>query len=482
MKKCPKCGYWNDDAALKCEKCQNEFAPVKKVRAYPKPRQEAAEQQPKPESGLDDSWQNDSWQQDISSQASYSGDTLEQTTTLKSGWTQKYNWKRIGLVGGILAAIVVVVLVVLLVLSQLKKSSVYKDAQQALADEDYATAAALLEESASYGNEDARYQLGELYLQGNGVEADAETGNELRQQALEGGSSLASYGFAMEDLNTYAETGDSTALSSCLERLEASKESEALYQRSLLMRTAGEIEQADTLLEKAVDADCLAAVCDMAQNYLDSGDNSAAMKLLESYPDQNEPDLQATMEWVSMHNGESSAWQAMQLLADSGCGLANAYLGDIYYDGMVAGQERDFNIAYTYYDTAAQQGSVRGELGRLMTSMVRRDGNYDEMYATATRLYRLGYVNAGAVMGNMMYEGIGVPEDHTGMQYIIAAANNNYAPAELYLASYYYNQNDLTKCQEYLQAAYNHGSRADANRNAVAYLGEDYVMGPDTLY
>lgn len=453
MKRCPQCGFWNEDNAVQCEQCHAPLA-----KSAPESTESSA---PFP--------------QDFPS-------GMPQAATDHVPFLQRFDWKRLGILFGAVVAILVVAVIGTMIFRFISRGTTYDDALQAMKEGDYAGAATLLEKSASYGNEDALYQLGELYVQGNGVTADPDKGNEMRQEALEAGSSLASYRFALEDLETYVSTGDSAALSSCMEKLEASKEPEAYYRRSLLLRVSGDLEQADTLLKKASDAHCLEAMCDVAQQYLDEGNTDDAQKLLNKYSDQQDPTLQAAQAWVAMHTGDSTGWQTMQSLADAGCALANAYLGDIYYDGMVAGLDRDFNTAFNYYDLASQGGSVRGTLGKLMTGMVRGDSNYDEIFAEASRLYHMGYVDAGAIMGNMMYAGMGQNADPSGLQYIIAAANNGYAPAELFLASYYYNENDLDKCRQYLTDAYNHGSRADANRNAIAYLGEDAVMGPDTLY
>lgn len=449
MKRCPQCGFWNEDNAVKCEQCHAPLA-----KADPESTESSA---PFP-SGM------------------------PQATTDHVPFLQRFDWKRLGILFGAVIAILVVAAIGTMIFRFISRGTTYDDALQAMEKGDYAGAVSLLEKSVSYGNEDALYQLGELYVQGNGVTADPNKGNEMRQEALAAGSSLANYRFALEDLDVYVISGDNAALSSCMEKLEVSKEPEAYYRRSLLLRVSGDIEQADTLLKKASDAHCLEAMCDAAQQYLDQGENEEAKKLLNKYGNSQDPTVQAALAWVAMHNGDSTSWQTMQALADSGCALANAYLGDIYYDGMVTGLKRDFNTAFNYYDLAAQEGCVRGMLGKLMAGMVRGDTNYDEIFTQATQLYRMGYVDAGAVMGNMMYDGMGRDVDLSGLQYIIAAANNGYAPAELFLASYYYNQNDLDKCQQYLTNAYNHGSRADANRNAIAYLGEDSVIGPDTFY
>lgn len=453
MKICPNCGYQNDDKAAVCEQCHFAFNPKAKRGASAHISEQSSDEPLQPV-------------------------RLVRPTPL---W-KKINWKKIAMLLVVLLLLAAAVVVGRTVIQRRQKVSLYEDAKKQIAIGAYEQAAQSLEKAVSLGNPDAAYLLGQFYLDGTGVSVDAEKGDALRRQAYENGSDLACYGFAMEDLRAYVESGSITDLQACLAKLEKSSSADALYQRSLLERVAGNIEGADELLQKAVNAGSLNATCDMAQYLLYSGDNESALALLQEYPYQEEPSIQASIAWIRMHNGESSSWQVMQQLSNAGCGLADAFLGDVFYDGLVPGQERDFNVAYNYYKKSSEEGCVRGSIGMAMTLNVNPEISEEELYQMAVRLYRQGYVNAGAIIGDMMIAGRGVKQDPTGLQYIIASANNCYAPAELYMASYYYKENDMAKCKEYLQRAYNHDSRSSANICAAAYLGDSYTMGPDTLY
>lgn len=427
----------------------------------------------------------DGWSDPDEDEPEHSGHTRKGGKRSKAGrlsWYERVAWNKIGILLLVLAVAVGAVLAVLAFVRTSKKKSLYADAKNAIAQGDYQNAAAKLEQAIEYGSKDAKYLLGTLYLNGDGVEKDETKGQALCNEAFEEGSDYAYYCRAMEDLEEYVDTGDAAKLSDCQNKLEQSDEPDATYQRSLLLRVSGDADGADQLLETAVKGGSLGAICDQAQYKIYAGDYDGALDVLKKYAYQDDLDLQATTAWVKLHQGDTSSWQNLINLANNGCGLANAYLGDIYYDGLIAGQERDFGKAAQYYQIASKADCMRGRIGLSLTMLVNGNGYYEKSFAVAVNAYRRGYVNAGSILGNLMYEGLGTEEKHEGMQYIIAAANNCYAPAEMYLASYYYKEGDTDKCYEYLERAYKHDSRADANRNLEAYLGNSDGFGADTFY
>lgn len=363
----------------------------------------------------------------------------------------------------------------------------YLQARAELQSGDYDSAVESLTKAKKFGSADATYLLSECYENGTGVEQDSDLARELREEASEKGSKLAAYALAMDSFEEYMETGSASALQDCVDELRTNDSPEALYQLSLMTRVgtgvAQNISEADSLLKQAAEGGCVKALCDYAQKLVYQGEFEEALTLLQGYEDQQNLDVQAAEGFVYLFSGQAN--QGIQLIsnaAEAGSSYGNLYLGDIYYNGSVAGS--DHSRAYDYYLASAQAGNYEGQVGLAMCTALDSSGHRDDSLAwsLAQDCYQRGYVDSACLIGYFKQYGLGgqTADPTEALRYTTAAADNCYSPAEVLLAGIY--KDDAVKCLEYLQRAYNHGARTEANNLARDYLGySSEYFGPSTF-
>lgn len=351
----------------------------------------------------------------------------------------------------------------------------YQQGTEALEDGDYEAAVEALLQAHKLGNADATYRLSQCYRTGSGVPANEERADEMLAQALDRGSDRALYEVGMACFEDYIATGSEDSLAECIEYLEQSKEPDAAYQRSLFTRAGvgltPDASQADALLKEAAQDGSVAALNDLAVQMAGSGQAEEALDVLRSYPDQEDPDILAAKGYVSLFCEDSDEGTALldQAVA-KGSAWASYYWGLIYYNSLLTGAERDINGALNYFQQAVNGGSYRGKCELALCLAVL--GDNERALPMAQDCYNRGYLEAACVMGNA------AGDETRRLDYMKQAASVNYAPAEIWMA-WYYSASDTEQCEWYLQRAYAHGARYEANLAAQNYfgVGADY-FGP----
>lgn len=362
-------------------------------------------------------------------------------------------------------------------LFKVQSEKYFREGSTALRSQQYEQAVEALTKASDWGSADALYLLSECYRSGNGVAADEAMADELFAKALEKGSGYAMYDQAMKSFDTYIETADQTALNDCIEGLQESDAPDAKYQLSLLTRSGigvkVDTEQADSLLREAAEAGSVDALCDMAQVLMYEQGAQTALDFLYDYGDPDDPDIMAAEGYVRLFSDSSSGTTLLNQAAEAGSSWANYYWGEIYYNSLLTGTSRDVDTAQSYFQAASDAGNYRGRYELALCLSVR--GDTENAVAMATECYNRGYGEAGCVIaGNMS-------DDTKKLDYMNQAADLNYAPAEVWMA-WYYHDKDQGKCETYLQRAYLHGARYEANAAAQDYFdtGIDY-FGSSTL-
>lgn len=351
----------------------------------------------------------------------------------------------------------------------------YQQGTEALADGDYETAVEAFLQAHKMGNADATYRLSQCYRTGSGVPADEELADEMLAQALDRGSDRARYEVGMACFEDYIATGSEESLAECIEYLEQSKDPDAAYQRSLFTRAGvgvtPDASQADALLKEAAEDGSVAALNDLAVQMAGSDQAEEALEVLRGYPDQENPDILAAEGYVNLFCQNSDEGTALldQAVA-KGSAWGNYYWGLIYYNSLLTGAERDINGALNYFQQAVNGGSYRGKCELALCLAVL--GDSDRALPMAQDCYNRGYLEAACVLGNA------TSDETRRLDYMKQAAAVNYAPAEIWMA-WYYSGSDASQCEAYLERAYHHGARYEANLTAQSYfdVGADY-FGP----
>lgn len=362
-------------------------------------------------------------------------------------------------------------------LFQVQSAKYFREAQTALSSQQYEQAVDALEKASDWGNADAVYLLSECYRNGNGVPADETMADELFAKALEKGSGYAVYAQAMTSFDTYLSSGDETALTDCITGLQESDAPDAKYQLSLFTRSGIGVKvdtaQADTLLEEAAAAGSTDALCDLAQKLMYEQGTQTALDVLAEYGDENNPDIMAAEGYVQLFSDSGSGTTLLNQALEAGSAWANYYWGEIYYNSLLTGSSRDITTAQSYFQAASDAGNYRGRYELALCLSV--EGDADTSMTLAQECYNRGYGEAACVIaGN-------TTDDTKKLDYMTQAADLNYAPAEVWMA-WYYHDKDEGKCESYLQRAYLHGARYEANVAAQDYfdVGIDY-FGSSTL-
>lgn len=377
------------------------------------------------------------------------------------------------------------------VVSGKMQAKYYQQARAEMRSGDYESAVENLNRAKRFGSADAVYLLSECYANGTGVAQDADKAQELLEEAAKKGSELASYAVAMRDFEQYLQDGSNSALQACLDELQGNESGEALYQLSLMTRVgigvSQSMTQANELLRQAAEKGYVNAMCDYAQKLVYAGQADAAKEMLDGYVDQEDLDIQAAKGFVALFSGDvSSGMQQISNAAAAGGGYGNLYMGDMYYNGTVAARDRV--RAYDYYLASANAGNYEGKVGLAMCTALDETGhrNDEEAAAMAKDCYNRGYVDAACLIGYFHHTGnAGFVVDSTeAMRYTMMAADNYYAPAEILMAGMVIasDPSNASRCEGYLQAAYDHGALTEANLQAMAYLGRgSEYFGPNTL-
>ena len=376
--------------------------------------------------------------------------------------------------------VLIVILAVLLVMGGMALRSSqsernYEQGSAAWEQGDYGTAVSFLQQAYKYGNTDAAYLLSLCYRSGEGVPQDVQQADQLLEEALEKKSGLALYNVGMSCFEDYIANGSQQSLTECITYLQDSDDARAKYQLSLMTRTGigmvPNTDEADTLLRTAAQQGSSAALNDLAVQMAGSGQAQEALEMLQKYGDPEDPDITAARGYVSLfadnvEEGTSLLNQALQ----RGSSWAAYYWGLIYYNSLLTGTERDLNSAANYFQQAVNGGNYRGkcELALCLAVM----GDSDRAQPMAQDCYNRGYLEAACVLGDF------ASDETQKLNYMKQAASVNYSPAEIWMA-WYYSQIDLEQCGEYLERAYMHGARYEANIAAQNYfgVGADYY-GP----
>lgn len=399
---------------------------------------------------------------------------------------------------GSLRRLITMLLVVLLVLAIgfgilftfIKKHicrDLYEDGRTLLLQQDYDAAVTKLEKARNYGNADAAYLLSECYASGLGVSANDSMAEKLFQEALDDGSDLAAWAAAMDEYEVYLESGNVSRLQACIDELKTNPTGPALYQLSLFTRcgigTTEDTEEADRLLQQAAEAGYVDAICDWAQWLAYEGDFSGALAVLEPYHELDLPDIQAVEGWVYLLNHQTEPGMRMLNGAiERGSRYGNVYMGHIYYNGMVAGYPDDHAMANTYYTAAAEAGSYYGLLGQ---AFCEAGDDQVRQYEMGEDCFNHGYVEGACVIGYAYKEGRAGKNKNIddAARYASMAANHDFSPAEILMASIEKERGNMEQCRQYLERAYRHGALMDANAGAKLHLENagDQFFGPDYI-
>ncbi len=186
-------------------------------------------------------------------------------------------------------------------------------------------------ENARAGDTEAQYELGVMYLKGQGVEQDREQALLWLQKASDGGDQQATSKLGrvkkeqekFEELSASAQTGD----------IDAQYDVAMMYLKGRGVRQSG--KQARKWLGKAAE----------------QGDARAITRLgIVNYKGEDGPsDYPQALELFNRVSGTSA--------------LAQYYLGEIYANG--AGVEQDYPVAIDWYKKAAEGGFDRA-LGKII--------------------------------------------------------------------------------------------------------------------
>lgn len=330
-----------------------------------------------------------------------------------------------------------------------------------------------------FGSADAGYYLSEFYRTGMGVTADTEMADTLLLEAEKDGSRLAKDRRTSLMLDEYAATEDAGLLETALDRLQ-SNGGQSLYERSLMSRAGVMSGDAEELLYTAASAGYLPAICDLAKQMQYNDDPQAARNLLYSYPDQNEPEIQAGLAWLDLFSGRGEqAYGKLQEAAAAGSATACAYLGDAMAYGLTA-EGPDFDRAWEYYTQAVNAGRGSAMVGQVLCMYQRSSKYYDPEAAglLAQQCVRRGYTEA------LTFTALArdTANQETALQELQQAAEWQYAPAELALAEKAHENGDTAACTGYLQLAYLHGARRDANKRMEAWYGAAQAFGADSFF
>ena len=355
-----------------------------------------------------------------------------------------------------------------------RSADLLAEGRAALAGGNYETAVDKLQSARDWGSADAVYLLSECYRAGNGVPANEQTADELLQEALDKKSGMATYSQAMAQYDAYLAGGAQEDLTAAMEWLNASTAPDAKYQLSLFARAgigrAASNSEADTLLEEAANAGSIPALCDVTQQLVYNGQASDALEMLEQYPDQENADIIAARGYANLFiEGNSAvATQLLSQASDSGSSWANYYWGEIYYNSMLTGGDRDLASAIQYYQLSSDAGNYRGRVA-LALSLSVQGGNDEQALALAQDCYDHGYIVAGCTLR------LPTTDSTPQLEYANQAAARQYAPAEIWLGSYY-SSSDPELSETYLRNAYGDGARREANQSMNWYfeVGEDY--------
>lgn len=364
-------------------------------------------------------------------------------------------------------------------------------AREAAWQNDAATQVQALTRARRYGSADAAYWLSRCYSTGNGVRQDDALAQRLLQEAEDKGSSLAVYQSAMDAYIRYLDNDQQVDLDTCVRQLRGCDAAQAQYMLSRLTRAGvgvtADAESADRILTRAAKGGCLPAVCDWLYLQWARGNGDEALEVLDRYSSLNVPDLDAARGWILLNTGSAqSGCQLLEAAAANGSALAELYLGDVYFYGMMDGMT-DLAMAREYYQAALDDGNADALASlALCRYLLMDDGTEDpdQEMATIVAMADLGY-KEGSLRGAGVLGCLGEPAswDPRGDPdlYLEMAATNEWPFAELEAGWRRADSGDDAGFEALLQEAYDHGARWMANSEMYILGYAEEYFGPNQL-
>ena len=176
------------------------------------------------------------------------------------------------------------------------------------------------------------------------------------------------------------------------------------------------------------------------------------------------------------------AYEKLKPLAEQGNMTAQAFIGDLYYDGN--GVPRNCELAVNWYTKAAKQGLLYAQfqLGHV-NYMGECPHNYDEAFKWFVQAAEQGVVSSQSLLGYMYASGTGTTKDRKRAFYWFnRAAKQGDAKAQCYLGMYY-SFGEGGALQDYAQAyAWWNVSASQGNTIAKESMGKlSKKMSPDQI-
>ena len=276
-------------------------------------------------------------------------------------------------------------------------------AQEAALAGDFKKAAAILKEAAQAGSADSAFALGELYLEGNGVEQSVTTALEWYERAADGGNSMAL--FRQGELYLTGKGG-------------IEKDSE---RGRFLLQSAGEAGVADawTLLGGVLEAEADAADAAPVREKLFGRAREYFRQAAEGGSKVGQRKLGLMLE--EGKGGEKDAVQAIAWLKRAALGgdaSSMNELGARYKEGK--GVEKDPVVALGWLLASAERDFAPGmtNLGLCYEQGVAVPRNFDQAGSWYSKASKHGYAPAQFLLGQLFEHGRG-----TDLNLVFAFAN-----------------------------------------------------------